>query len=136
MTGFPSSRKSTIPFRDTWYGKGVMMAYRIEIAPVAPADAQVTDYDRDHLLIYAVLLGERDRGIRWQVVARNFLFCDPEGDPEGARMCWESHIARGEWIATDGYAQMVAAYRDAVLADQIQSGTACPITASSDIGPK
>lgn len=76
---------------------------------VAPSGG-ATDYDRSHLMTYAELLGANARGIGWQEGAVTILGVDANADPETARLCWDSHLARARWIVGEGLSSAVEAF--------------------------
>lgn len=78
----------------------------IEFQKRAPDEAAVTSYDARQFLTYARLLDAEAAGIDWREGAAIILECDVEGDPEAARLCWDSHVARAHWIVREGYAQL------------------------------
>lgn len=80
------------------------------LSTVAPSSEMVLDYDRRHLLTYAELLDAETAGIGWQAGSLAILGIDPATDPERARLCWESHLARARWIVGEGLAHAIAAF--------------------------
>ncbi|MCF3947967.1 DUF2285 domain-containing protein [Acidiphilium iwatense] len=68
---------------------------------------QVTPYDQQHFITYARLLDAEAEHADWHDVARIVLRLDPESNPDGARRCWQAHLARAKWIVTTGVKQMV-----------------------------
>lgn len=77
------------------------------VADIAAWSDQVTPYDEQHFLTYARLLDADAVNADWREVARIVLLLDPVQDPEQARRCWETHLARAKWIATTGYEQLL-----------------------------
>ena len=73
------------------------------VADRAPSADDVTLYDEQHLITYLRLLDADVRGAVWQEVAWIVLQRDPISEPEQARRCWESHLARAHWMMTRGY---------------------------------
>lgn len=61
---------------------------------VAPSSSEVTDYDREHEMLYICLLDRKDRGQDWRVTARAFFGIDADVDPERAQRVHDSHLAR------------------------------------------
>lgn len=80
-----------------------------DLEPLAPSGG-ATKYDRSHLLIYAELLDADGHGITCQQGALDILGIDPVRDPEAARLCWDSHLARARWIVGEGLASAVEAF--------------------------
>jgi hypothetical protein len=65
------------------------------IADSAPTDDGLTDYDREHLVIYLRLLDAAEDGADWREVAKIVLGRDSEQNPERVRQCHDSHRAGG-----------------------------------------
>jgi hypothetical protein len=82
---------------------------RVALESVPPAGG-ATDYDRLHLMTYAELLDADRDGVAWEQGASAILGLDPAADPEGARLCWDSHLARARWIVGEGLASAVEAF--------------------------
>ena len=76
----------------------------------APEGDEATQYDRSHLMTYAELLDADRRGVGWEEGASEILGLNPIADPEGVRLCWDSHLARARWIVGDGLASAVEAF--------------------------
>jgi len=70
-------------------------------APPSPPGS-LTHYDLIHSLLFARLLAADNVGTDWRESASHILLRDVERDPEGARRCWEAHLARARWLATEG----------------------------------
>jgi hypothetical protein len=77
------------------------------VADRAPSANRVTDYDKDHLVIYLRLLDADADGADWIDVARIVLNIDPEREPERARTAWESHLERAKWMTSHGYRDLI-----------------------------
>ncbi|MBS0985915.1 DUF2285 domain-containing protein [Acetobacter thailandicus] len=74
-----------------------------DLAPTAPG---ITTYDEVHFITYLRLLdAEADRA-DWTEVARIVLHRDP-ADGERTRICWESHLARAQWMTKIGYRKIL-----------------------------
>jgi len=73
------------------------------IAALAPADPQITDYDRAHVTTYMRLLDAADAAAPWDEVARIVLGIDVSADREGARRTYESHLVRARWLSANGF---------------------------------
>jgi hypothetical protein len=76
---------------------------------IAPSE-EISDYDRLHLMTYAELLDAERDGVAWEQGASAILGVDPVADPEGARLCWDSHLQRARWIVGEGLASAVEAF--------------------------
>jgi hypothetical protein len=66
----------------------------------APDASRLTDYDLSHCLTYARLIDAERVGTDWRKAASQILLCDVERDPEGTKLCWESHLARAHWVVS------------------------------------
>ena len=77
------------------------------IADQAPTAGELTDYDREHLVIYLRLLDADAENADWAEVARAVLLINPSDAPERARRAWESHLARARWMIEHGYRYFV-----------------------------
>lgn len=69
----------------------------------APTEDGLTDYDRQHLATYLMLLDAVDAGTRPDQIIRDVLQLDPVHDRERALRAFESHLARARWMARVGY---------------------------------
>jgi len=83
------------------------VAYPV-VAEKAEWSEVITLYDRQHFMTYARLLSAEREGINWRDGVREILRQDPDKDPRQARICWESHLERARWIATEGLQLAVA----------------------------
>jgi len=72
-----------------------------------PKSAEITDYDRLHLVTYLRLLDAAAAGADPDEVARIVLRIDPDDEPDRARHAYESHLARARWMTESGYAQLL-----------------------------
>lgn len=72
------------------------------VDPVAPTGDTLTPYDRAHYLLYGRLLDADIDGSDWQITALNILECDVSNDPEGAKLCFDSHLLRARWLVETG----------------------------------
>ena len=73
----------------------------------APTGAELTDYDREHLIVYLRLLDADADNTDWCEAARIVLNVDAKADPEGARLAWESHLDRARWMSESGYRHLL-----------------------------
>jgi hypothetical protein len=90
--------------------KSNAVAYPV-VAEKAEWSEGITLYDRQHFLTYARLLSAEREEVDWWDGVREILLQDPDKDPRRARICWESHLERARWIATEGVQQGVARAR-------------------------
>ena len=72
-----------------------------------PASDQLTDYDREHLKIYARLLDAAAEHADWREVAGLVLGLDAASEPERARRVHDAHLARARWMATTGHRNLL-----------------------------
>jgi hypothetical protein len=77
------------------------------IADTAPADAQLTDYDKSHLVTYLRLLDAAAENAPWEEAARIILGLDPAKHAEAARHIYDSHLARARWMSDHGYRDLL-----------------------------
>ena len=80
-----------------------------EIADAAPWSQTLTGYDLDHLVVYLRLLDAESEGADWREAARLVLHRDVEADEAAARRCWDTHLARAQWMTTTGYRDLLSA---------------------------
>jgi hypothetical protein len=67
------------------------------------AETPITPYDEQHYVTYLRLLDASRDGADWQEVARIVLHRDPIAEEARSRRCWESHLARAQWLSGSGY---------------------------------
>lgn len=77
------------------------------VADIAPTDASLTSYDKDHLIIYVRLLDAEADHAAWEEVARLVLHIDPKTEPDRARKAWATHLARAHWMSEHGYRDLL-----------------------------
>jgi hypothetical protein len=77
------------------------------VADVAPAEATLTAYDEQHLIIYLRLLDADAEKVDWREVAQIVLQIDPVQEPDRARDAFVSHLARAKWMSESGYRQLL-----------------------------
>jgi len=73
-----------------------------DLAPTAP---EITIYDEAHFVTYLRLLDADADGADWREVAQIVLHRDPAA--ERTRTCWESHLARAQWMTRAGYRKIL-----------------------------
>lgn len=79
-------------------------------APVfdeAPTAAEITDYDRLHLVTYLRLLDAAADDADPDEVTRIVLRIDPADEPGRARHANETHLARARWMTEVGYGHLL-----------------------------
>ncbi len=86
------------------------MTARPELDPdvddLAPTVPEITTYDEVHFITYLRLLDAEADLADWAEVARIVLHRDP-ADAERTRTCWESHLARAQWMTKIGYRKIL-----------------------------
>ena len=70
----------------------------------APDGPDITVYDEAHFVTYLRLL---DAGAHWTEVARIVLHRDPDREEARTRRCFESHLARAQWMTKRGYRRLL-----------------------------
>ncbi len=78
-----------------------------DVEDLAPADPSITRYDEQHYVTYMRLLDASRDNADWMEVARIVLHRDPIGEETRTRRCWESHLARAQWLSKGGYRQIL-----------------------------
>lgn len=78
-----------------------------EVDDVAPRGNIVTAYDEQHYVTYLRLLDACRDGADWREVARIVLHRDPVAEEARSRRCWESHLARAQWLSSAGYRRIL-----------------------------
>lgn len=79
----------------------------------APSSNEITEYDRDHTMLYICLLDRQARGQDWRTTARAFFGLDAEQEPDRARTVYDSHLARAtalQSVPSFAMMQRMAAY--------------------------
>lgn len=72
----------------------------------APESLALTEYDRQHIKLYARLLDAEADGADWQEAAQVLFGICPIAEPERARRVHDSHLARAHWMTEHGYRQL------------------------------
>ncbi len=87
------------------------MRVRPELDPdvddLAPTVPEITIYDEAHFITYLRLLDAETDGADWTEVARIVLHRDPVAEAERTRQCWQSHLARAQWMTRTGYRKIL-----------------------------
>nr|WP_312826890.1 DUF2285 domain-containing protein [Brucella anthropi] len=73
----------------------------------APGGPAITIYDEEHFVTYLRLLDAQTDGADWTEVARIVLHRDPAAEEARTRRCWESHLARAQWMTKQGYRRIL-----------------------------
>ncbi|SFA94718.1 Uncharacterized conserved protein [Rhizobium sp. NFR07] len=78
-----------------------------DVEDEAPSGPDITTYDEQHYVTYLRLLDASQDGADWQEVARIVLHRDATADEARTRRCWESHLARAQWLSGSGYRRIL-----------------------------
>lgn len=78
-----------------------------DVEDEAPSGPDITAYDEQHYVTYLRLLDANLDGADWQEVARIVLHRDPVTEEARSRRCWESHLARAQWLSGPGYRRIL-----------------------------
>lgn len=73
----------------------------------APGGPDITIYDEEHFVTYLRLLDAQADCADWTEVARIVLHRDPVAEEARTRNCWESHLARAQWMTKQGYRRIL-----------------------------
>lgn len=73
----------------------------------APTGPDITPYDEQHFVTYMRLLDANRDDAGWSEVARIVLHRDPVIEEARTRHCWESHLARAQWLSKGGYRRIL-----------------------------
>lgn len=77
------------------------------IKDLAPSEPHLTEYDREHIMIYLRLLDAAEDGASWEEATRIVLGIDPALEPERARRAHETHLGRARWLSAKGYRDLL-----------------------------
>lgn len=61
---------------------------------IVPSGDEVTNYDREHIMLYVCLLDRKEKGRDWRKTVQAFFGIDVNREPERARRVYDSHLAR------------------------------------------
>ena len=78
-----------------------------DVDDLAPMEPDVTLYDEAHFVTYLRLLDAETDGADWAEVAMIVLHRDPVMDSNLTKACWESHLARAQWMTKIGYRRIL-----------------------------
>jgi hypothetical protein len=96
--------------KSKWKGKRLMRV-RPELDPdvddKAPDGPDITVYDEAHFVTYLRLLDAERDDAHWTEVARIVLHRDPACEELRTRRCFESHLARAQWMTKRGYRRLL-----------------------------
>lgn len=78
-----------------------------DVDDLAPMERDITLYDEAHFVTYLRLLDAETDGADWTEIARIVLHRDPATDLGRTKACWESHLARAQWMTKVGYRRIL-----------------------------
>lgn len=78
----------------------------IDFLDEAPSMLSLTEYDRQHIKLYARLLDAEADGADWQEAVEVLFGICPRAEPDRARRVHDSHLARAHWMTEHGYRQL------------------------------
>jgi hypothetical protein len=78
-----------------------------DVEDEAPSGPTITPYDEQHHVTYMRLLDASRDKADWAEVARIVLHRDPVKEKVRTRRCWESHLARAQWLSKGGYRKIL-----------------------------
>ncbi|MBA8841322.1 DNA -binding domain-containing protein [Ochrobactrum sp. RH2CCR150] len=78
-----------------------------DVDDLAPSGDVITAYDEQHFVTYLRILDAEAEDADWKEVAQIVLHRDPASDEVRTRRCWQSHLERAEWLAREGYRQIL-----------------------------
>lgn len=78
----------------------------IDFLDEAPTSLALTEYDRQHIKLYARLLDAEADGADWEEAVQVLFGICPIAEPERARRVHDSHLARAHWMTEHGYRQL------------------------------
>jgi hypothetical protein len=70
---------------------------------ICPWTQNVSEYDRYHLTLFAILLDAEAEGVCPQDMARYIFRIDPAKEPRRAARVVQSHLARAHWLRQNGF---------------------------------
>ncbi len=92
-----------------WSGMGVFTRIMTGLAAEA-ADERTIMIDATYLQAHRTassLRVKKGEEADWREVARIVLHRDPAVDKTRTRRCWESHLARAQWLTNQGYRKIL-----------------------------
>lgn len=73
----------------------------------APWSDGLTDYDREHFVVYLRLLDACADGAKDDEMCKIVLGIDPGKEPDRAKRALESHLKRARWMTENGYRHLL-----------------------------
>lgn len=77
-----------------------------------PASDVVTSYDERHLATYLRLLDAVAEAADWREVVRIVFGLDPELEADRARLVYDTHLSRAQWMTEKGFRDLLRASRN------------------------
>lgn len=71
-----------------------------------PASEILTDYDRQHMVLYMRLLDSAREGADWRKAVQALFGLDPAMDSDRCRKIYDTHLARARWMTEQGYREL------------------------------
>ena len=71
-----------------------------------PPSESLTDYDREHMVLYMRLLDSARDGANWREVVPVLFGLDPEANSDRCRKIYDTHLARARWMTEQGYREL------------------------------
>ncbi|MCR4265840.1 DNA -binding domain-containing protein [Nitratireductor sp. ZSWI3] len=81
---------------------------KLEIQDEVPWSDSLTRYDNEHFTTYMRLLDASAEDASEGEMAQIILGIDPVREPDRARKAVRSHLARANWMVTEGYKELFA----------------------------
>jgi hypothetical protein len=78
-----------------------------ELLIEVPWSDGLTDYDRNHFVVYLRLLDACAAGASDAEMSRIVLGIDPTKEPARAKSALESHLRRARWMTEHGYRHLL-----------------------------
>ncbi len=79
-----------------------------EAADTPPGTDTITEYDRQHLRLYARLLDADAEGATLSEIVKILFGIDADHEPERAQRLHSEHLERARWMADNGYRDLLA----------------------------
>ncbi len=79
----------------------------LAILDEAPSCDELTDYDRDHFVIYVRLLDASAAGACDDEICRIVLGIDPSKESDRAKRVLASHLRRARWMTEHGFRHLL-----------------------------
>lgn len=77
-----------------------------------PEGDVVTSYDERHFATYLRLLDAAAEATDWREVVRIVFQLDPELEPHRARLVYDTHLSRAQWMTEKGFRDLLRASRN------------------------